>query len=100
MYDQRMILERKIKSFEEELGEIQYDYKTNLKYKFSNYLLKPFTRVVIEEIQREIESFLERNNLNIKVYVYDLIGGQELYIVGNTLIDQLIWERIAQYDEI
>lgn len=99
MLDTRSILERKIKSFEEELGEIRYDYKTNLKYMFYNYLFKPFTKVVKEEIQREIESFLERNNLNIKVCVYELIDGQELYIVGNTLIDQLIWERIAQYDE-
>lgn len=100
MHDQRIILERKIKSFEEELGEIQYDYRTNLRCKFSNYLLKPFTRALKEEIQRDIESFLERNNLNITLYVYDLIDGETICIVGNTLIDQLIWEKIILCDDI
>lgn len=92
MYNNKKIIERRTEMFKSQLNKARDDYENNLKSFMQSYLFKPLTKTVQEIIQREVDSFLERNELGINVYVEIVDGG--IIIIGRTLIDEIVWEHI------
>lgn len=92
MYNQDQIIENRIDFLKNQLETIQNDFRTNLKPKLNNYQYKSLTKMLLKNIQNDIDNFLERNDLRISVYVSVL--NQNLIVVGLTLIDELVWENI------
>ena len=46
----------------------------------------------LEQIQNIINRFLNKNSINIKVSVYKY--NDNIVIIGNTLIDEIVWGHI------
>lgn len=84
--------EKKIEFLKNQLETIQNDFRTNLKPTLIKYEYNSLTRALLENIQREIDYFLERNELKISVYVSML--NQNFVVIGRTLVDELVWEQI------
>jgi hypothetical protein len=94
MYNQELIIEKKVEFLKNQVEKIQSDFRNNLKPILLRYECEMFTESVLEKIQRDIDCFLERNELNIFVGVYSDISNQRLCFIGRTLIDELVWEQI------
>lgn len=92
MIDRDAIFQERVDFLKNQLQLIRTDFNENLKPKILSFECKPFTMSNIESIQREIDHFLERNELRISVYVHRL--SDSLSIVGRTIIDELVWEQI------
>lgn len=92
MYNQDSVIEKKVEFLKNQLETIQNDFRTNLKPTLIKYEYNALTRALLENIQREIDYFLERNELKISVYVSMLNGN--LVVIGRTLVDELVWEQI------
>jgi hypothetical protein len=91
-YNQESVIQHRIDYLKSQLETIQNDFRTNLKPSLIKYEYNKLNRTLLEDIQREIDYFLERNQLKISVYISVL--NQNLIILGRELIDELIWEQI------
>lgn len=94
MYNKDSVVKGRIEFLTNQLETIRDDFRTNLKPKLIKYEHSTLTKVLLENIQSDINFFLERNELKISVYV--TILDQELVILGISLIDQLVWEQIIK----
>lgn len=92
MYNQDSIIEKRVDFLKTQLETIKNDFRTNLKPTLIKYEHSLLSNQLLENIQREIDHFLERNGLKISVYVSIL--NNNLVIIGRTLVDELIWEQI------
>jgi hypothetical protein len=92
MYNQDSVIKEKVKFLQNQLETIHDDFRTNLKPSLIKYEHNFLTRILLENIQKEIDWFLERNGLKISVYVSIL--NQNLVVIGRTLVDELVWEQI------
>lgn len=92
MSKQDCIIENRIEFLKNQLETIQNDFRSNLKPTLLKYEYNAFTHSLLENIQREIDVFLERNQLKISVYIS--IFNQNLVVLGSTLIDEIVWEQI------
>jgi hypothetical protein len=92
MHNNKEIVERRAEMFKSQLDKARDDYKNNLCPNLQSFELRPLTKVVLETIQREVNSFLERNELAITVYVEPFEEG--IYLMGRTLIDEIVWINI------
>lgn len=92
MYNQDSVIENRVEFLKNQLETIQNDFRTNLKPILTKYKYNALTRALLENIQREIDYFLERNGLKISVYVSML--NQNLVVIGRTLVDELVWKQI------
>lgn len=86
------ITEKRLGFLKNQLETIQDDFRENLKPKLCKYEYNAITDELLYNIQREIDYFLERNNLKINVYLS--VFNQNIIIVGRTLIDEIVWEAI------
>ena len=77
-----------------ELESIQRDFNMNLGPEISRYINMPLTMDVKDSIRLYLDEFLERNDLGIKLLIVD--KGESLYIIGRTLVDELVWSRITE----
>lgn len=92
MYNDKEIVERRAEMFKSQLDKARDDYKSNLYPTLQSFELQPLTKVVLKTIQREVDSFLERNGLGINVYVEPFEEG--ISLMGRTLIDEMVWINI------
>lgn len=92
MYNKDSVIEQRVEGLKNELERIQDDFRTNLKPTLIKYEYNLLTRVLLENIQREIDYFLERNGLKISVYV--TVFNENLVVIGRTLVDELVWVSI------
>ena len=71
-------------------------YKLSHPQWYHQFYLQKFTELTyakLQEIQYAINCFLNKNNIsNIDVTVFRYNGN--LVIIGNTLIDEIVWEHI------
>ena len=92
MFNQDSMIEKRVEFLKTQLDTIKTDFRTNLKPTLIKYEYNALTNALLENIQREIDYFLERNELRISVYVS--VFNRNLVIIGRTLIDEIVWEGI------
>ena len=93
MYNNDSVIEKRVDSLKNQFETAQDDFQKNLKPSLIKYEYNILTKALLENIDTEIHSFLERNEIGISVYVTTL--NDNLIILGNTLIDEIVWEQIV-----
>ena len=90
--NEEMFIDRKIEFLKTSLEDIREDFRVNLKPKLKEFEYTEFTHAKLEQIQNIIKRFINKNSINIKVCVYKY--NDNIVIIGNTLIDEIVWEHI------
>ena len=84
----------KAKRLNKEIEKCKYDFKYGLLPKLESMICEPLTKALIEECKNLVNEFLERNNLDISVNV--TIKDQCLVMMGNGLMDEIVWRYIQE----
>ncbi|MCK9430060.1 MAG: hypothetical protein M0R17_08660 [Candidatus Omnitrophica bacterium] len=92
MYNENSVIEKKVEFLKNQLETIQLDFRTNLKPSLIKYEYNALTKLNLENIQREIDYFLYRHQLKISVHIS--MSNQKLKLIGDTLVDEIVWEQI------
>jgi phage baseplate assembly protein W len=94
MYDEKTILENRLSMIVSEYEAIHQNFQSTLKPKLQSYLAKPLTVSVLNSIRSEITKFLRVHDLKIKVSVVK--SDADVHIIGDTLIDHIVWNSIVE----
>lgn len=94
MFDNDTIIAKRVDFLKHEFQKVYNDFQQNLKPKLLLFEHEPFSKQMLVEIQNEIDHFLHRNNLKISVYATSY--KRSILILGETMIDNLVWESFQK----
>jgi len=87
------VLNQKIEHYRDKFDNIQENF-LKLIPQLEGFVRQPITSASVDEAQELVNTFLKENHLPITVHV--VRAGDSLACIGNELVDQLIWEIIAE----